>query len=220
MDNNPICTQQPYPIQMNLVVRAYLNDINLGTPQQQWADIPFTGIITDPCANNAISFSNTISTLDYWLSTPAVEFPYQPTLVATNPICEVVCRLVTMPGEADYPTSVVMDFSPTSLATVIRATNKSFSGLDITLAIQCVAPANTEGTGRIINEFTISFYDDCARSQLTAPSMGDYSVALYDSDMRGFSTSQNSKQGCNPITYALYVVSPNNAPGFALNSNG
>lgn len=190
---DPACAGAPYGASFDLVLRACLNDGKLGTPEMQFADIPVRAELGTPCSGNEVSFDNTLSVIDYVISSPGEPFEYAPTLLAKYEFCPVDCRLVEMPGELDYNTEVVQAWTPSDVTAVFRTSNKAFHGRAMDLQIQCRALEAPESSALsyAATDFQVRFTDACTQSVLTPPSMSDYDVPLFTTDIRPFVESTN-----------------------------
>ena len=97
MSLDPDCAQSPSELVIPFILVVLLDDGNVGTPNEQSVQIPVTVTLLDPCAGNTISLQDTILSMDYLLTVPAAEAPYQPTLVTDIETCPIQCRLFEMP---------------------------------------------------------------------------------------------------------------------------
>jgi len=124
-DSDPSCTQAPYGKVYPMIIRVFLDDGNIDTPSQQSVDIDITAVLLNNCLANEISLTDTLTLIEYYMSTPSVPFEYMPSLIATHTYCPVTCGLFGADGSSySSVTTTVQSFSQLDLMTVIRTTNK------------------------------------------------------------------------------------------------
>ena len=108
------CIQTPYSKTFPLVLRVFLDNGKIGTPQQQMVELSLTAKIVDPCITNKVWLENTVSHIDYSLEFPSLSYKYAPRMKQDISTCLVQCNLFANTGSSfiDYTTSgVVQSFS-------------------------------------------------------------------------------------------------------------
>jgi len=217
---DPDCASTPFEIIETFVIDIYMDDGYLGTPDEQFVRLPVTVIIQDPCAGNQIALMDTLSYIEFPLTEPGSEFLYQPIMSSMIEVCQVACRLVTLPDSGPYPSNIVRSFSPQSLQILIATTNKSLYGQTLSLSIQCKSVASSHPDSYAQNDLDILFIDECAESNLSPPTIDSFDVPLGTQVAVNFNLSYNDKDGCAPISYTLLAPLDPAAPAFSINEYG
>jgi hypothetical protein len=132
----------PFEFSRDIVMLAILDD---GTGRVVNDDLRFTVTILDPCLYDIVSFQETLSTINYAVSSSS--FVYSPAGVPvyqqTYSLCPMTCEL-TMEGGAPIAQSLAdglgltLELTPQPVFSMVT-TDKSWSGFTARFSVACIS---------------------------------------------------------------------------------